>query len=115
MTASDLREHRIPCVRQELQRLIGRAFRLSPKDPDRYPDFYLHFLPDDADSVELRKASNGDNISIDLRKIAEITRTDDFVHIRVLGRVVWKEIAPSTMRWRFEPTGDVGRPPVVQA
>jgi hypothetical protein len=110
MSAADMREHRVPCVRGELKKLIGTPFQLSPKDPDPYPDFYIPVLRDDDTVVEFHKGSNRDVVTIDLRKIAEITTTNEgkpMTYIRVLGRIVWQD---DIKRWRFAPTGEVGRP-----
>lgn len=108
MSSTDLKEHRLPCLREELQKLRGMAIQLSPKDPDPYPNFYINFIHEN--DVEFRKGSNNDCVSVDLRKIAEITtsRADQTAYIRVLGRVVWHD---DIKRWRFAPTGAVGRPP----
>lgn len=115
MSAAELREHRIPCVRSELKKSMDHPFQIFPKDPDQYPNFYLHRPPDDdAAEVEFRKGSNSDIITIDLRKIADITRVDDgepITHIRVLGRVEWRG---DIQRWRFAPTAAVGRRPLVE-
>ena len=107
MSAADLREHRIPCVREELQRLQGMVIQLSPKDPDPYPDFYISRV--DETEVTFLKGSNNDNVTVDLRKIAEITRSlpEKRGYVRVLGRIVWHS---DIKRWRFEPTAPVGRP-----
>jgi hypothetical protein len=110
MSATEMREHRIPCVRNELKRLIGKPFQLSPKEPDPYPDFYIHNLSDDAAEAEFHKGSNGDVVTIDLRKIAEITTANPgkpMAYVRVRGRIVWHD---DIKRWRFAPTGEVGRP-----
>ena len=103
-----MREHRIPCVREELQRLQGMVIQLSPKDPDPYPDFYISRV--DETEVTFLKGSNNDNVTVDLRKIAEITRSlpEKRGYVRVLGRIVWHS---DIKRWRFEPTAPVGRPP----
>jgi hypothetical protein len=105
-----MREHRIPCVRSELKKLIGTPFQLSPKDPDPYPDFYIHNLGDDATEVQFHKGSNGDVVTIDLRKVAEIATANQgkpMAYVRVLGRIVWHD---DINRWQFAPTGEVGRP-----
>jgi hypothetical protein len=110
MSAADMRDHRIPCIRSELTKLIGTTFQLSPKDPDPYPDFHIQVLRDDDTEVEFHKGSNGDVVTIDLRKIAEITTTNEgkpMAFVRVLGRIVWHD---DIKRWRFAPTGEVGRP-----
>jgi hypothetical protein len=105
MSSTDLRDHRIPCVRDELQKLRGVAIQLSPKDPDPYPDFYLHHVREA--EVEFQKGSNHDVVTVDMRKIAEIIKADQPAYIRVLGRVVWRE---DIKRWRFAPTAAIGRP-----
>jgi hypothetical protein len=80
---------------------------LSPKDPDPYPNFYLMSVNEG--EVEFRKGSNSDHVTLDLRKISEITISpaDKLAYIRVLGRIVWRE---DIKRWRFAPTAEVGRP-----
>jgi hypothetical protein len=107
MPSAELRDHRIPCVRRELQGLRGKPVQLAPKDPDPYPNFYIEPLSDDALTVIFRKGSNKDGVSVDLRKIAEITATGEGAYIRLLGRVVWHA---DTSSWEFSPTGAVGRP-----
>lgn len=116
MSADDLRKHRISCVRGELKKLIGNPFELDPKDPDPYPNFYIHNLADYANEVEFNKGSNQDVVTVDLHKIAEITikkgdKGEKVVHIRLLGRVVWLD---DIKRWRFAPTL-IGRPPTRQS
>jgi len=108
MSAAELREHRMPCVRSQLKKLHGMEIQLSPKDPDPYPTFYLNHIYDG--EVEFIKRSNHDCVTVDLRKIADITiaPTERTAHIRVLGRIVWHD---DLKRWRFAPTAPVGRPP----
>lgn len=107
MSYADLRAHRVPCVRQELEKLRGMPIQLLPKDPDPYPNFHIGSVTEA--EVEFRKGSNGDCVALDLRKIAEITVSpaDKLAYIRVLGRIVWRE---DIKRWRFAPTAEVGRP-----
>lgn len=107
MSYADLRAHRVPCVRQELEKLRGMPIQLSPKDPDPYPNFYVGSVGEA--EVEFRKGSNDDCVALDLRKIAEITISpaDKVAYIRVLGRIVWRA---GIKRWRFAPTAAVGRP-----
>lgn len=107
MSSADLREHRIPCIREELQKLRGMAVQLAPKDPDPYPNFYINFI--DENNVELEKVSNNDIVVVDLRKIAGIavSHAERQARIRVLGRVTWDG---ERKRWGFVPTGAVGRP-----
>ncbi len=102
MSAMEMREHRLPCVRKELNELRGVALQLTPKDPDPFPYFYVHHI--DEANVEFKKGSNGDIVTVDLRKIAEID-TEGF--IRVLGRIGWHD---DIKRWRFGPTASIGRP-----
>ena len=108
MSSADLRDHRIPCVRAELEKLRGMTIQLSPKDPDPYPNFHISHIHEG--NVEFEKASNHDIVTVDLRKIGEITTNtaDRVAYIRVLGRIVWHD---DIKRWRFAPTGTVGRPP----
>ena len=107
MSHLDLREHRMPCVRQALEKARGIPVHLSPKDPDPYPNFYIGSVNDT--EVEFRKGSNGDYVALDLRKIAEISTSphDKLTHVRVLGRIVWRD---DIKRWRFAPTAAIGRP-----
>jgi hypothetical protein len=109
MSSADLREHRLPCVRAELEKLRGKPVQLTPKDPDPYPNFYLHNVGESEAGFE--KGSNRDVVTVDLRKIAEIINTPshEVAYVRVLGRVVWHD---DIKRWRFAPTGAIGRPPL---
>lgn len=95
-------------MRNELEKLRGMPIHLSPKDPDPYPNF--HILSVNDTEAEFEKASNNNRITVDLRKISEITNNpgDRLAYVRVLGRVVWRD---EIQRWRFAPTGAVGRPP----
>jgi len=108
MSSAELREHRLPCVRGELRKLRGVAIQLSPKDPDPNPNFHINDVHDG--EVEFQKDSNNDVVTVDLRKIADITisREHQTAYIRLLGRISWHE---DVKRWRFAPTGVVGRPP----
>jgi len=108
MSAAELRDHRIPCVREELQKLRGTVILLSPKDPDPYPKFYISQIHET--EVTFQKGSNGDKVTVDLRKIADITvkSGESLAYIRVLGRIVWHG---DSKCWLFEPTAPVGRPP----
>lgn len=108
MSYADLREHRIPCIRRELEKLRGRPVLLSPKDPDPYPNFYLLSINDA--EAEFEKGSNSNRITVDLRKISDITLSHDNnnAYVQLLGRIVWRD---DIQRWRFMPTAAVGRPP----
>jgi hypothetical protein len=112
MPYADLRAHRVPCVRQELEKLRAMPILLSPKDPDPYPNFHVGAINDT--EVEFRKGSNGDCVVLDLRKIAEIavSPADRVAYIRVLGRIEWRE---DIKRWRFAPTAAIGRPAVIRS
>jgi hypothetical protein len=107
MSAAELRDHRIPCVRDVLKNLSGMEIQVSPKDPDPYPNFHLHYLHEN--EVEFRKCSNHDMVTVDLRKIAEISinEAERMASVRVLGRIVWRD---DIKGWRFAPTAPVGRP-----
>lgn len=110
MPSADLRDHRLPCVRTELEKLRGMVIQLGPKDPDPYPNFYLHHMGDE--EVAFQKGSNHDVVSVDLRKIAAINidEAEKKGQVRVLGRIAWHpEVKPP--RWQFEPSGAIGRPP----
>jgi hypothetical protein len=108
MSSADLRDHRLPCVRDELQKAAGMTIQLTPKDPDPYPNFHINRINEG--EVEFQKGSNHDIVTVDLRKIADITISpaERVAYIRVLGRIVWHA---DIKRWRFAPTGAVGRPP----
>ena len=108
MSAAELRDHRIPCIRKELDKLRGMEIQLTPKDPDPYPNFQLFHLHDG--EVEFQKGSNHDIVNVDLRKIAEISinQMERVASVRVLGRIVWHD---DIKRWRFVPTAPIGRPP----
>jgi len=110
MSTYDLKAHRIPCVRGELEKLRGMPIQLAPKDPDPYPNFYLHHI--DETEVGFEKGSNNDLVTVDLRKIAEITinQAEKLAYVRVLGHVGWHPEIDSG-RWRFAPTA-IGRPPL---
>src|SRR5690349_14325919 len=41
MSTLEMREHRIPCVRERLTKLQHRHVQLIPKDPDPHPDFMI--------------------------------------------------------------------------
>jgi hypothetical protein len=109
MSAADMREHRIRCVRGELEKLRGMPVLLTPKDPDPYQNFYLHHVNEA--EVAFEKGSNSDLVTVDLRKIAAVSQADKVGYVRVLGRVNWHD---DIKRWRFAPTGAIGRPPLAQ-
>jgi hypothetical protein len=100
MQTADLREHRIPCLRDRLNNLKYRHVILFPKDPDPYPDFFLQRLNED--KAEFEKSSSGHCLSIELQKITEVVPNDQEqkTYIRVLGRVSWSEANRS---WQFLP------------
>jgi hypothetical protein len=110
MSAADLRQHRLACVRSKLQQIqrLSLRIRLSPKDPDPYPDFYMAEIGE-AD-VTFSKGSNSDQVTVDLNKVAQITidHQGKIAHIRVLGHIGWHE---DIKRWRFAPSR-IGRPPL---
>src|SRR5260370_33933924 len=49
MPTAELREHRVPCLRDRLHKLRCQAFvfRLYPKDPDPYEDFRIDRIDDE--------------------------------------------------------------------
>lgn len=107
MSTDKLKDHRIPCVRAELEKLRRWPIQLSPKDPpDPHPTFYIHHVADS--EVEFKKASNHDLVTIGLRNIAEIVvrKDEEMAYIRVLGKVKWHD---DIKRWRFQPSA-IGRP-----
>jgi hypothetical protein len=110
--ASELREHRGACVRHRLGDLMRQGFkvRLSPKEPDPYPDFRIESTV--GDYVTFQKLSSQQRLEIELGKIAEIAvdRSAQTLVIRLLGRVIWKEEARNS-EWRFMPSR-IGRPRV---
>jgi hypothetical protein len=113
MSSAELREHRIQCVRTRLQEIQHLSFpvRLTPKDPDPYPDFCINQITET--EVEFRKGSNSDHVTVGLQKVAEITldREGRRTHIRLLGHVSWHD---DIKRWRFAPN-QIGRPPLDRA
>jgi hypothetical protein len=106
MSTPELREHRVPCLRERLKEVPHRNLRLYPKDPDPYPDFLIRDIG--ADTVEFEKLSSGQRLPVELRKIAEVTFSsqEERTYIRVLGRVTWDE---RIKEWRFVPSR-IGRP-----
>jgi hypothetical protein len=108
MGAAELRDHRVPCVRDRLTKLQRNCFkiRLLPKDPDPYPNFSI--LRIEEESVQFQKDSSMQSLSVELRKIGDITvsSNEQLIYIRLLGRVHWDE--PATL-WRFLPSR-IGRP-----
>jgi hypothetical protein len=111
MPSAELRDHRVDCVRERLKQLQRKGWyvRLFPKDPDPYPNFVIRDFPTD-EEVRFEKLSSDQHLSIELRKIAEITprSSDQLIYIRVLGKVRWEE---NKREWQFAPAR-VGRPPV---
>jgi hypothetical protein len=107
MSTAELREHRVPCLHEHLSKLTRRHIRLTPKDPDPYPDFFLSRV--DETKACFEKLSSHQQLIIDVSKIAELTSdsTQDRTFIRVLGRVAWDDGAKL---WRFMPSR-IGRPP----
>jgi len=110
MSAADLIGHRVSCVRQRLENLRkqGVRVRLRPKDPDPYPDFMITALGDE--TIEFEKLSSDQRLTIELRKIAEITVDQQLLSIRLLGRVRWVERGIPRPEWQFAPSQRVGRP-----
>jgi hypothetical protein len=110
MSSADLRQHRLACVRNRLQQIqrLSPRIRLSPKDPDPYPDFYMTEIGEA--EVTFSKGSNSDQLTVELNKIAEIAidHQGKIAHIRVLGYIGWHE---DIKRWRFVPSR-IGRPPL---
>jgi hypothetical protein len=88
----------------------GFKVRLSPKEPDPYPDFRIESTV--GDYVTFQKLSSQQRLEIELGKIAEIAvdRSAQTLVIRLLGRVIWKEEARNS-EWRFMPSR-IGRPRV---
>jgi|GEM_PF-3241839 len=106
-TATELREHRLSCIRQRLQRLQKKSpkIHLTPKDPDRYPNFSIYEVMDN--EVVFKKLSSSQLLTIELQKIAEITPAhDDVTYIRLLGFV---RCNSDMNEWQFLPTR-IGRP-----
>jgi len=107
MSAQELRDHRIPCVRERLNKLKYKKFQLYPKDPDPHPLFMLTGVTED--QADFEKITSGHTLTVELRKIAEIFagQSEDANYIRVLGRVAWNH---DRMLWTFMPSR-LGRPP----
>ncbi|MGO9270038.1 MAG: hypothetical protein ACLQOO_07270 [Terriglobia bacterium] len=91
MTAAELRDHRLACVYDRLEKLRKRCLliRLYPKDPDPYLDFRISSLLQG--EVTFQKLSSQQLLTIDLLKVASITERSDgkIVDIELRGRVVW--------------------------
>lgn len=108
MSSAELREHRLNCVTRRLNDLVelNLRIRLQPKDPDPYPNFRIRSASEN--EVEFVKVSSSQYLTVETRKIAEITVSPDekIAYIRLLGRVYWEE---SIQRWQFRATV-VGRP-----
>jgi hypothetical protein len=106
MTVVELREHRMPCIRQRLQELRGHKIRLAPKDPDPYPNFSIENILES--EVVFKKLSSSQRLTIELQKIAEITviEAQELVSMRLLGFVRWHD---DRKEWLFA-ASRVGRP-----
>jgi hypothetical protein len=108
MSSVELREHRLACVCRRLKELVRQNLdiRLQPKDPDPFPNFRIQKVSED--EVEFLKVSSGQYLTVDTRKIADITVSseDRIAYLRLLGRVCWEH---NIQRWRFKATL-VGRP-----
>ena len=103
MSSAELRDHRIDCVRKRLNSLLGFTIHLSPKDPDPYRDFMIETVGQD--DVVFQKLSSSQRLSIELRKVAEITldKHKKIAAIRLLGRVAW-----DGTRWLLVPARPTG-------
>jgi hypothetical protein len=86
----------------------GYKVRLSPKEPDPYPDFRIEGI--EGEYVTFQKLSSQQCLEIELGKIAEITvdRSAQTLNIRLLGRVIWNEQLGHS-EWRFT-SSRIGRP-----
>ena len=108
MSSAELREHRLGCVCRRLNELVRQSMnvRLQPKDPDPYPNFRIQNVSES--EVEFNKLSSSQYLTIETRKIAEITVNSDekVAYIRLLGRVCWDG---EIKRWRFR-APVIGRP-----
>jgi hypothetical protein len=106
MATVDLREHRLPCIRQRLNKLKHHDVRLTPKDPDPYPNFSIENVSEI--EVMFKKLSSSQHLTIELQKIAEVTPIDaqGLLYIRLLGAVRWND---DLKEWQFLPTR-LGRP-----
>jgi hypothetical protein len=108
MSGAELREHRLGCVCRRLNELVlqNLNIRLQPKDPDPYPNFRIQKVSEN--EVEFHKLSSGQYLTVETRKIADITVSADerIAYLRLLGRVCWEQ---DIQRWRFKATL-VGRP-----
>jgi ribosomal protein L44E len=108
MSSAELREHRIGCVCRRLNELVrlNLNIRLQPKDLDPYPNFRIQKVSEN--EVEFQKLSSDQYLTVETRKIAEITVSsgERIAYLRLLGRVCWED---DIQRWRFKATL-VGRP-----
>jgi hypothetical protein len=112
MSSAELREHRLGCVCRRLNDLVrlNLDIRLQPKDPDPYPNFRIRCVSEN--EIEFVKLSSSQYLTIETRKIAEITVSVDekIAYLRLLGRVCWDN---SDQRWHFKATL-IGRPGPLQ-
>jgi hypothetical protein len=106
MTSAELREHRMACIRQRLAALKHRQARLTPKDPDPYPNFSVENVLEN--EVVFTKLSSSQRLVVELQKVAEVSVPDaqQPILIRLLGAVKWNE---SLHEWQFLPSRG-GRP-----
>jgi hypothetical protein len=108
MSSAELREHRVDCVCRRLNELLQQNvnIRLQPKDPDPYPNFRLEKISEN--EIELHKLSSGQRLTVETRKVAEITVSvaEKVAYVRLLGRVSWDS---GIQRWRFT-APVIGRP-----
>jgi hypothetical protein len=91
MTNAELRDHRLACVYDRLDKLRKKLslIRLYPKDPDPYLNFMISNLSEG--EVTFQKLSSQQYLKIDLLKVAGITERSDgkIADIELRGRVVW--------------------------
>ncbi|MGO8792701.1 MAG: hypothetical protein ACLQVL_35665 [Terriglobia bacterium] len=112
MAATQLRNHRVGCVRTRLENLRQQnvIVRLCPSDPDPYPDLKIHEVS--LDKVTFHRLGSGSfNPTIELEKLAEIAIDEShsgtkIANIRLFGRLMLDE----GLVWRFAPSRPVGRP-----
>jgi len=91
MTIAELRDHRLACVRSRLEKLQKEnlVIHLYPKDPDPYLDFKISSFA--GAEVTFVKLSSGQQLTVELQKIANVTRQSGgrIADVQLRGRVVW--------------------------
>ena len=111
MTAPELSNHRVGCVRVRLENLRQQNFiiHLSPTDPDPFPDLKIDEIS--PNTVVFHRLSSGTHLPIELQKIAEIAIDNPhpyrkIANVRLHGHLTLDQ----GLVWRFAPSQPIGRP-----